>query len=66
MANALRKHEIASKLISGGAAEQSIYWNQQVSSLDIPEIFCKARPDYIKPLKKGCNNKKPDSRAEIS
>lgn len=53
MANAVRNHEIASKLISGGAAEQSVYWNQKVSSLDVPEILCKARPDYIKPLKKG-------------
>ena len=53
MASAVRNHEIASKLIFGGAAEQSVYWNQQVSSLDVPEILCKARPDYIKPLKKG-------------
>ena len=53
MANAVRNHEIASKLISGGAAEQSVYWNQRVSSLDVPEILCKARPDYIKPLKRG-------------
>ena len=53
MASAIRKHELASKLISGGASEQSVYWNQKVSSLDVPEILCKSRPDYIKPLKKG-------------
>ena len=53
MANAVRNHEIASKLISGGVAEQSVYWNQQVLSLDVAEILCKARPDYIKPLKRG-------------
>ena len=53
MASAVKNHEIASKLISGGVAEQSVYWNQKVSSLDVSEILCKARPDYIKPLKKG-------------
>ena len=53
MANAVRNHEIASKLISGGVAEQSVYWNQRVSLLDVSEIFCKARPDYLKPLKRG-------------
>ena len=53
MANAARSHEIASKLISGGVSEQSVYWLQKVYSLDVQEILCKARPDYIKPLKKG-------------
>ena len=53
MAHAVRNHEIASKLISGGVPEQSVYWNQQISSLDVSEILCKARPNYIKQLKKG-------------
>ncbi|MBR2207789.1 MAG: PD-(D/E)XK nuclease-like domain-containing protein [Synergistaceae bacterium] len=53
MANAIRSHDLASKLLQGGVCEQSVYWNQKVSSLDMPEILCKARPDYIKPLKKG-------------
>ena len=53
MATAMRRHELASKLISGGASEQSVYWNQKVSTLDFSEILCKSRPDYIKPLKKG-------------
>jgi len=53
MANSVRSHKLASKLISGGVSEQSIYWFQKVSSLDVDEIFCKARPDYLKPMKKG-------------
>ena len=53
MANAIRGHDLASKLITGGASEQSVYWEQKVSSLDVPEIFCKSRPDYVKPMQKG-------------
>ena len=53
MANAIRDHELATKLITGGACEQSVYWEQKVCSLDIPEILCKSRPDYVKPMKKG-------------
>ena len=53
MARAIKVHELASKLVSGGVSEQSVYWDQKVSSLDIPEILCKSRPDYIKRLKKG-------------
>ena len=53
MASAIRRHELASKLVSGGVSEQSVYWYQEVSSLDVPPILCKSRPDYIKPLKKG-------------
>ncbi len=53
MANAIRGHDLASKLITGGASEQSVYWEQKVYSLDVPEILCKSRPDYVKPVKKG-------------
>ena len=53
MAKAMKDHELASKLVEGGIAEQSVYWNQKVSGLEVSEILCKARPDYIKPLKKG-------------
>ena len=53
MANAIRDHELASKLISGGVSEQSVYWEQRVSTLEVPEILCKSRPDYVKPMKKG-------------
>ncbi len=31
MANAIRGHDLASKLITGGASEQSVYWDQKVS-----------------------------------
>ena len=47
MANAIRSHELASRLLQGGVSEQSVYWNQRVLSLDVEEIFCKSRPDYI-------------------
>ena len=54
MASSVRKHELASKLITGGASEQSVYWEQSVSLLNVEtEIFCKSRPDYVKPMKKG-------------
>ena len=53
MASAIRHHKLASKLLQGGAPEQSIYWKQKVSSLDADDILCKSRPDYIKPLKNG-------------
>ena len=53
MASAIRRHELASKLVSGGVSEQTVYWYQKVSSLEVPEILCKSRPDYIKPLKRG-------------
>ena len=53
IAKAVRRHELASKLITGGASEQTIYWEQRVLSLDVPEILCKSRPDYVKPMKKG-------------
>lgn len=53
MANAIRGHNLTSKLLEGGVCEQSVYWNQKVSSLDVPEILCKSRPDYIKPVKSG-------------
>ena len=53
MASAIRHHKLASKLLQGGASEQSIYWKQRVSSLDADDILCKSRPDYIKPIKKG-------------
>ena len=53
MASAIKRHELASKLVSGGVSEQSVYWYQRVSSLEVSEILCKARPDYVKPLKKG-------------
>lgn len=53
MAKAIRGHELASKLISGGVCEQSVYWDQKVSCLDELEILCKGRPDYVKPLNKG-------------
>ena len=54
MASAMRRHELASKLITGEASEQSVYWKQRVSSLNVEtEIWCKSRPDYVKPMKKG-------------
>lgn len=54
MAKGMRSHELASKLIIGGASEQSIYWEQGVSSPNVEtSILCKSRPDYVKPMKKG-------------
>ena len=54
MAKAVHNHELASRLFSGGLSEQSIYWCQSVSSLDVATgILCKARPDYMKLLNHG-------------
>ena len=54
MAQAVHKHKIASRLLSGGASEQSIYWNQEINSLDDNKFLCKCRPDYLKEIPQGC------------
>ena len=42
MVSAIKNHEIASKLLSGGLAEHSIYWNENIYSLDTDmSILCK-------------------------
>jgi exodeoxyribonuclease VIII len=55
MAESVLSHSYAGSLVSGGVAEQSIYWNYTaVIDEDIPFTFtCKARPDYIRPLSEG-------------
>jgi exodeoxyribonuclease VIII len=54
MTAAIRRHSIAGALVTGGTAEQSVYWDCSAVIDDIPVTFtCKARPDYIKPLPSG-------------
>jgi exodeoxyribonuclease VIII len=55
MSEAVHLHSIADFLVSGGVAEQSIYWDYTaLIAEDIAFTFtCRARPDYIKPLSEG-------------
>ena len=54
MTLAIRNHEVASKLFSEGLAEHSIFWNENIYSLDSDiSILCKSRPDYVKTLSDG-------------
>jgi len=54
IADSLKRHSTASKLFTGGVAEQSCYWNQTVYYADTSaEILCKCRPDYIKDIAGG-------------
>ena len=41
MADAVKQHPIAGKLLQNGQAEQSFFWDEQ-------EISCKCRPDYLR------------------
>lgn len=43
MSKAIFQHPLASKLLTGGTAEQSYFWRDNDSN-----ILCKCRPDYIK------------------
>ncbi len=43
MREAILTHPLAGKLLTGGQAEQSYFWNDQYT-----DILCKCRPDYIK------------------
>jgi hypothetical protein len=55
MAESVRRRPISREMVTGGIAEQSIYW--EYTALIAEEISftftCKARPDYIKPLSNG-------------
>ena len=54
MADSVRRHPTASKLFTGGVAEQSCYWSQTVYYADAStEILCKCRPDYVKAISGG-------------
>ena len=54
MVSAIQNHEVASKLLSNGLAEHSVFWNENIYSLDTDiSILCKSRPDYIKSLSDG-------------
>jgi hypothetical protein len=44
MARAVRNHPEANKLLSGGDAEQSVFWRDEETG-----VLCRARADYIKP-----------------
>ena len=50
----MRRHPTASKLFTGGVAEQSCYWSQTVYYADArAEVLCKCRPDYVKAISGG-------------
>jgi hypothetical protein len=55
MGEAVRNHRLAGPLVTGGIAEQSVFWKQTVSLGDGDEtkILCKCRPDYVKPMGEG-------------
>jgi exodeoxyribonuclease VIII len=55
MATAVLTHKIASEYVTGGVAEQSVYWLQHVKYGEKEEtkILCKARPDYVIELENG-------------
>jgi exodeoxyribonuclease VIII len=54
MAEAVRAHSLAGALVSGGTAEQSVFWEHGVTVDGEEEtILMKCRPDYIKPLSDG-------------
>jgi hypothetical protein len=42
MADAVHKHPTAKKLLTGGVAEQSVFWRCPVT-----DVLCKCRPDYL-------------------
>ena len=54
VAEAVHAHPLAGKLLTGGAAEQSLFWNERVYyGGRWADILCKCRPDYVKPLLDG-------------
>jgi exodeoxyribonuclease VIII len=55
MGESVRTHTLAGPLVTGGIAEQSVFWKQTVSLGDGDEtkIICKCRPDYVKPMGEG-------------
>jgi len=49
MAAAVREDEVAGQLVTGGKAEQSIFWDMTIALDGKPTtVRCKARPDYIR------------------
>lgn len=46
MVDAIKSHKFAGKLVTGGVAEQSVFWNEG-------DMLCKCRPDYVKDLADG-------------
>lgn len=47
MANSVHSHPLAGPLVTGGRAEQSIFWESSI----VEGVTSKCRPDYIKNLK---------------
>ncbi len=43
IADSVRKHPVAAKLLSGGQAEQSFFWTDRETG-----VQCKCRPDYLR------------------
>ncbi|WP_454835818.1 PD-(D/E)XK nuclease-like domain-containing protein [Rhodococcus qingshengii] len=60
MADALRSHETAAKLLSNGKAEQSLYWRDQATG-----IMRRARPDWL-PNVTGSRLVVPDYKTAVS
>ena len=55
MGQEVRNHGLAGPLVTGGIAEQSVFWKQTVDlgNGDETKILCKCRPDYVKPMGEG-------------
>jgi exodeoxyribonuclease VIII len=55
MGEAVRSHHLAGPLVTGGIAEQSVFWKQTVSLGDGDEtkILCKCRPDFVRSMGEG-------------
>ena len=49
MADSILRHPLARPLVTGGVAEQSIFWQTSV----VEGITCKCRPDFVKDLGEG-------------
>jgi len=48
MAQAIQEHPLGGRLVNGGEAEKSVFWETSTGN---GQVLCKCRPDYIKALR---------------